>query len=206
MPSARHRATRSGFEVLAWIRSHGAAAKTVVVMHSSSEDPEHIRLSFRKGAHGFVSKGQLPRMLKEARPDLAARLPLEDMPDTQIVAYDADVGMYAARLWWMLRWLGHEAVAVLVLGYPRRLSGEANAQTAAVQQIAERLKTVIGIPIVLQDERLTSHEAEERLSRMEKDWRKRKLLLDAMSAAVILQDYLDRAAERRGTANEDEGT
>ena len=33
--------------------------------------------------------------------------------DSQVVAYDAQGGMYAARLWWMLRWAGHEAVAVL---------------------------------------------------------------------------------------------
>jgi thiosulfate/3-mercaptopyruvate sulfurtransferase len=33
--------------------------------------------------------------------------------DTQVVAYDAHGGMFAARLWWMLRWVGHEAVAVL---------------------------------------------------------------------------------------------
>jgi len=32
---------------------------------------------------------------------------------SQVVAYDAHGGMYAARLWWLLRWLGHEAVAVL---------------------------------------------------------------------------------------------
>ncbi|MBI5717834.1 MAG: sulfurtransferase [Burkholderiales bacterium] len=32
---------------------------------------------------------------------------------TQVVAYDAQGGAYAARAWWMLRWLGHEAVAVL---------------------------------------------------------------------------------------------
>jgi thiosulfate/3-mercaptopyruvate sulfurtransferase len=32
---------------------------------------------------------------------------------TQVVAYDAHGGMYAARLWWLLRWLGHGAVAVL---------------------------------------------------------------------------------------------
>lgn len=33
--------------------------------------------------------------------------------DTQVVAYDNAGGMYASRLWWMLRWVGHDAVAVL---------------------------------------------------------------------------------------------
>src|SRR5215510_15188533 len=32
---------------------------------------------------------------------------------TQVVAYDQDTGMYASRLWWMVRWLGHDSVAVL---------------------------------------------------------------------------------------------
>jgi thiosulfate/3-mercaptopyruvate sulfurtransferase len=35
----------------------------------------------------------------------------------QVVAYDASGGCYAARLWWMLRWLGHEPVAVLDGGW-----------------------------------------------------------------------------------------
>ena len=38
--------------------------------------------------------------------------------DTQVIAYDAQGGMYAARLWWMLRWVGHKAVAVLDGGLP----------------------------------------------------------------------------------------
>jgi len=33
--------------------------------------------------------------------------------DTKVVCYDAGPGSYAARLWWMLRWVGHDAVAVL---------------------------------------------------------------------------------------------
>jgi thiosulfate/3-mercaptopyruvate sulfurtransferase len=37
----------------------------------------------------------------------------------QVVAYDAQTGVYAARLWWMLRWLGHEKVALLDGGYAK---------------------------------------------------------------------------------------
>ena len=40
-------------------------------------------------------------------------------PGRQVVAYDADTGMYAARLWWMLRFMGHEAVSVLDGGFAR---------------------------------------------------------------------------------------
>jgi len=36
---------------------------------------------------------------------------------SQVVGYDASGGYYAARLWWMLRWLGHEAAAVLDGGW-----------------------------------------------------------------------------------------
>ena len=37
----------------------------------------------------------------------------------QVVAYDQDSGMYASRLWWLLRWLGHDAVAVLDGGFAK---------------------------------------------------------------------------------------
>lgn len=39
-------------------------------------------------------------------------------PDTQVVAYDNESNVFAARLWWMLRWLGHGKVAVLDGGLP----------------------------------------------------------------------------------------
>jgi putative holliday junction resolvase len=84
-----------------------------------------------------------------------------------------------------------EAVAAVVLGAPKRLSGEPNAQTGTVAKIAELLRGLIALPVILQDERLSSYEADAVLARSEKDWRKRKGLLDAMAAAVILQDYLD---------------
>ena len=36
---------------------------------------------------------------------------------TQVIAYDQDNGMHASRLWWLLRWMGHEAVAVVDGGF-----------------------------------------------------------------------------------------
>src|SRR6185369_1280887 len=40
----------------------------------------------------------------------------------QVIVYDQDSGMYASRLWWLLRWMGHEAVAVLDGGFARWLA------------------------------------------------------------------------------------
>jgi len=88
-----------------------------------------------------------------------------------------------------------DGLGVVVLGFPRRLNGEPTDQTANVSAIAERLRALVAIPVVLQDERLSTHEAEERLAQREKDWRKRKTMLDAAAAAVILQDYLDSRPE-----------
>lgn len=82
-------------------------------------------------------------------------------------------------------------LAAIVIGWPRRLSGEANDQTKRVQKLHDLLTNATTVPVVLQDERLTSHEADELLARRERDWRKRKQQLDAMSAALILQDFLD---------------
>ena len=42
--------------------------------------------------------------------------------DTQIVAYDAQGGQFASRLWWLARWLGHTRVALLDGGWPKWLN------------------------------------------------------------------------------------
>ena len=63
--------------------------------------------------------------------------------------------------------------------------------TPRVAAFADALGRATSLPIVLQDERLTSREAESRLATTDKDWRSRKTRLDAAAAAVILQDYLD---------------
>jgi putative Holliday junction resolvase len=84
-----------------------------------------------------------------------------------------------------------DGLASLVVGLPRRLDGSPNDMTPRVQAFAAALGARIAVPVVLQDERLTSREAESRLALREKDWRARKKQIDAAAAAIILQDYLD---------------
>ncbi|MDQ1834044.1 sulfurtransferase [Massilia scottii] len=78
--------------------------------HALFADIETELSGAKRGADG-VFRGRHP--LPE-RADLIATLRswgIDD--DSQVVAYDAHGGMFAARLWWMLRWVGHPAVAVL---------------------------------------------------------------------------------------------
>ena len=85
-----------------------------------------------------------------------------------------------------------EGLATIVVGMPSSLDGTPTPQTAQVLAFIALLKARTALPIATEGERLTSREAESRLARREKDWRKRKAQLDAAAAAVFLQDYLDR--------------
>jgi thiosulfate/3-mercaptopyruvate sulfurtransferase len=58
-------------------------------------------------------------------------------PDTQVVAYDDAGGAYAARLWWLLRWLGHDQVAVLDGGVPAWVAA-GHALVAGVPEVNAR--------------------------------------------------------------------
>ena len=84
-----------------------------------------------------------------------------------------------------------DPLEAIVVGLPRRLDGSPNAMTPRVERFAERLRDRAGVAVTLQDERLTSVEAESRLAVRKKDWRARTDQLDAAAAAIILQDYLD---------------
>jgi len=106
----------------------------------------------------------------------------------------------------------------LVVGLPISLDGEIHSQGKRVQAFAERLKEHITVPITFCDERLSTVEAERLLVvRGEAEPRKRykttggrkhnqtkrrrkKQELDALAAAVILQEYLDaQMSKTRGT-------
>jgi putative Holliday junction resolvase len=87
-----------------------------------------------------------------------------------------------------------DGVGAIVIGLPRRLDGTPTEMTPRVEQFARALGAKTSLPVALQDERLSSREAESRLALRDKDWRSRKAKLDAAAAAIILQDYLDGRA------------
>jgi putative Holliday junction resolvase len=82
-------------------------------------------------------------------------------------------------------------IDAIIVGLPRRLDGTDNDETPFARAIADGLASATGVPVHLQDERLTSREAESRLALREPNWRRRKQKIDAAAAAIILQDFLD---------------
>ena len=81
--------------------------------------------------------------------------------------------------------LKKESIDKLVIGMPFSMTGKRNHRTELTEQFAKRLDAHISIPIVYQDERLTSKAA----GRLKKKGR-----LDALAAADILQQYLEKHA------------
>lgn len=80
---------------------------------------------------------------------------------TQVVVYDDDGGMYAVRLWWLLRWLGHDRVAVLD-GSIRRWVQEGRSLTTEVPERAAKV-----FEIELRDRVATAAEVEANLGKNE---------------------------------------
>ncbi|CUI07447.1 sulfurtransferase [Massilia antarctica] len=78
--------------------------------HALFADIETELSGAKRGADG-VFRGRHPLPVRADLVETLRSWGIDD--DSQVVAYDAHGGMFAARLWWMLRWVGHPAVAVL---------------------------------------------------------------------------------------------
>lgn len=80
----------------------------------------------------------------------------------------------------------------LVIGLPRGLNGQETDQTLAAQKFATELQKQIHLPLVWQDEAVTSIQAEEALKASGKPYEKADI--DATAAQLILSDYLEGSA------------
>ena len=76
----------------------------------------------------------------------------------------------------------------IVIGLPRGLDGQTTKQTEHIQEIIDKITTMVTIPVFVQDEALTSRKAEDELVARGKPYQKGDI--DALAATYILQDFL----------------
>lgn len=106
--------------------------------------------------------------------------PLDTIPEKESISFIAD-------------YCNHKEVETIVVGQPRRMSGElSEVETDILEFIAKLSEKLSNIEIVRYDERFTSKIAMQGLidSGLKKKKRRDKSLLDSSSASLILQDYL----------------
>lgn len=83
-----------------------------------------------------------------------------------------------------------EEVGKIILGYPLNDDGSRGAMAEKVEQFKLRLEKLSGLEVILSDERYTSEEAEKYLHLSGKKVKGHKEKIDAISAALILNDFL----------------
>ena len=98
-------------------------------------------------------------------------------------------GTLAARLAEVAQTHGAERI---VVGLPRRLDGTRGPEAAAAEQLASELRQASGLPVEMVDERLTTVAAERALIADGVRREKRRLSIDRVAAALMLQAHLDR--------------
>ena len=79
----------------------------------------------------------------------------------------------------------------IVVGHPKNMDGSEGASAQNAAAFAELLKEATGLPVTLWDERLTTVSAHHYLNETNVRGKKRKQMVDTVSAVIILQDYLD---------------
>lgn len=87
--------------------------------------------------------------------------------------------------------LAEKKVDEIVVGMPFNMDGSTGPSAQRVERFIGELRTRVTLPIRVLDERLTTSEAEGLLISAGTRRKQRKLVIDKMAAAVLLQDYLD---------------
>ena len=110
---------------------------------------------------------------------------------TKIAIPDGYINVNGQEISEIQRKLSFHNSNVLVIGMPRSNDGNQTAQSDFVKSFTERIAaTIPGLKIYFQDESLTSVEAENRLKSRKNNYQKGEI--DAESAAIILQDFVER--------------
>lgn len=83
-------------------------------------------------------------------------------------------------------------VTKIILGLPKNMNGSLGRQAQKAMSFAEKLKSSFQLSVELEDERLSTSKAEKFLIETNQSRKKRKKVIDKMSAVIILQSFLDR--------------
>lgn len=86
-------------------------------------------------------------------------------------------------------------IEVVVLGLPINMDGTRGERVEIVEAFAEKLKEILNVKIVFNDERLTTVQAERMLIEHGVRRDKRKKVIDKVAATIILQNYLDTVSK-----------
>ena len=85
----------------------------------------------------------------------------------------------------------------IVLGLPKNMDGSEGFRAEACRQLAELISERINLPIDFEDERLTTVSAHNALNATNTRGKKRKAVVDAVSAVIILEDYLRKTKNQK---------
>lgn len=83
-------------------------------------------------------------------------------------------------------------VVLIVVGDPINMNGTRGPRSEKAHAFADKLRAETGLPVVLVDERCTTMSAHAFLNETDTRGKKRKAVVDTLSAQIILQNYLDR--------------
>lgn len=87
----------------------------------------------------------------------------------------------------------------IVIGLPLKLDGSEGQSVAMAKEFGEKLGGLVDVPIVYQDERLSTVSAEKILIESGMRREKRKDKIDSIAATIILQTYLDKKSLKKGS-------
>lgn len=82
-------------------------------------------------------------------------------------------------------------ISRIVIGLPLRMDGSAGTRAEKTREFADRLKKELGLPIVLWDERLTTHQTRRIMAGEKIRPDRKKILKDQIPAVLILSSYLE---------------
>ncbi len=89
-----------------------------------------------------------------------------------------------------------EEVEIVVVGLPIRMNGELGPAAEAANREAAKLGTVLRVPVIMFDERMTTVAADRALKEANISASRRREFVDRVAAAVMLQTWLDRGCPR----------